>query len=274
MRTLVVLAFVICVASAIMPPNFLEAGAQLGARAGVGYPFFFGGGPQAGVVPLSAPAPSYPAQSVSVPQGGSVSVAEVPTGFVVSLPPPPQFNPDVVTSSGSSCFPNCHDNKVAAEGSQIQMVFARMRLKQQALDDHDDWLDQAKSAVEKLQKYIDTTQSNRDQLNDELNNLTVEKESLTKQQKRELLQSQLENAKKALRDIESQSDSLAAAHRAITRSQGKLQKSIDHVGGKLALTKQEVEDKISEFQDAANALSSVSDQEGGAQALMSEGDAV
>jgi len=122
---------------------------------------------------------------MGVDQPSVVSVGNLEGGGDVDLPPPPEFKPELSTQAAGQCW-KCED-KLTYDQDQTRLndLLQRIADKQDQLDAHDDWLQSAKHSIQRVKQQIAITQSNHDQLVQDMARLKQQKARIDRETQRQ-----------------------------------------------------------------------------------------
>jgi len=189
-------------------------------------------------------------------QSNAVDV-ETDGGFVISLPTPPPVSPDLPEFAEDHSPGSGVNRVIAHQRNKIAVLEAKIGQKQQALADHDTWLEQAQRAIERVKKQIRETKVSRRSIARNLNNLNYNLKSEKKATQRAKLAKELEETRAKLAVLSEQHAAVRAAGAALQRKRQRMSKSVLGLGHQLNWENAQLKDKIQQFEDGDNDLAQI-----------------
>jgi len=186
-------------------------------------------------------------------QSNAVDV-ETEGGFVISLPsPPPPVNalPEFIEDKSAYTAVN---RVIARQRQKIARLDQSMAVQKQALAEHNTWLEQAKRAIERVQKQMHETALSRNAIRTRLHSLRAQRHNEEVATKRQKLAKELEETRAKLDVLTNQHSAVVAARDVIARKRRRISKSILGLGKQLNWHNDKLKDKIQLFEDEENDL--------------------
>jgi uncharacterized phage infection (PIP) family protein YhgE len=133
----------------------------------------------------------------------------------------------------------------------------KIEIKTISLTQHDEWLDEAKKAIEKVNEHIAATQASRDSIATSLDSFKVRRDEIMNKYKRDQLVRKLKLAKTTLESLEAESGGLRAAGNGLEAAQKNIEAKVSLLADKLNIQRGQVEDKMHEFSKSSEKLTTV-----------------
>jgi len=182
--------------------------------------------------------------------------------LLIRLPPPPDAHivPDIPYVKECDKETECANAQLLADKRRLTVILKRLRLRQSVLSDYESWLEEAHRALSRVKRQVDTAESNKAVVEEDIARLKQEKEDLMKRTEADRLQRDLRLAKKKMAELQAQSRDLSSARRVIASTRDNVREQIDAVGEKLAMSQDDVEKKIMEFNDVNTELGKIAQE--------------
>jgi len=222
-----------------------------------------------GMVPGSSQGapPHIPASSIPAPTAGtatSSTAGQSPSiKSIIILSPPPKPFADITSRHEDGCCDKpdtTTEAKKVAGMQKIKDILSRLNTIDHSVDEHDEWLLEARKAVEKVGTLIKDTEQTRAIIKQEETELLAQKDEMARQIRRDQLESDLKQAADNLNQLELHAQQFKRADTLMTRAKDGVQHKIEEVAGKLQIAKDKLAEKLEQFQDENNQLILVAKQ--------------
>jgi len=190
--------------------------------------------------------------------------SERPQGYVIMLPAPPiplsnddDADPDCC-NDGEGSGPSPADIKSEKEDmKRVAALSQKIELKDISLTQHDNWIADAKNAIEKVNEHLKQAQTSRDSIANSIDSLKTRKDEIENKYKVDRLKRKLDVAKKTLDSLQTEEGGLNAAGSGLDAAQKNIEAKVSLLAEKLNIQRDQAEAKAKEFDKANQKLTSV-----------------
>jgi len=184
------------------------------------------------------------------------SFTERPQGYVIMLPQPPlplspqddEMEPECCNDGESSSGPSADElKKEQADMKLLDKLNQKIEIKQISLNQHDQWLEEAERAIEKVKDHITATKASRDTIQTSFDSFKTRRDEIMTKYKRDQLVRKLKLAKTTLESLEAESGGLRAAGNGLEAAQKNIEAKVSLLADQLNLQRGQVEDKMHEL---------------------------
>jgi len=189
-------------------------------------------------------------------QNNAVDI-ETDGGFVISLPSPPPPSPDLPEYIESRGAGSSMNKLILRQRQKIKLLDRKISVKKQALLEHNQWLEQAKRAIERVKRQIHETRESRTAIKTALDNLKSQKHSELVATTRRKLAKELSETRAKLDVLTEQHSRVHLAGEAIQRKRQRMSKQILNTGKQLKWHHKQLKAKIQQFEDQENTLAQI-----------------
>jgi len=229
---------------------------------------FYGDGMETGSsqgAPPKTPAPAVvtlSSSSTAATTPAAAPAVSIAKSIIILSPPPKPFADINIRNDDGCCEkPDATvEAKKIAGMQKIRDILSRINTIDHSVDEHDEWLLEAKKAVEKVNSLIKDTEQTRNIIKQEEKELLLQKDEVSRQIRRDQLESDLKQAADNLNQLEVTSKQFQRADTLMTRAKDGVQHKIEEVASKLQIAKDKLAEKLEQFQDENNKLVVVAKQ--------------
>jgi len=190
------------------------------------------------------------------------SFSEHPQGYVIMLPAPPiplTNDDDDDSDEGGETGSSSDVKQEKADMKKADKLSQKIELKTIALNQHDNWIADAKAAIAKVNEHLQAAQTSRDSISVALDSLKGRHDELVNKYKVDRLKRKLDMAKETLTSLQSEVGGLHAANSGLEAAQKNVEAKVSLLAEKLNLQRDQAEAKAKEFDKANQRLTTVVD---------------